>query len=171
MPIVEITSWEATNAYIADPSIFKPVVEGITKSDGCIGIHSGLVEEDRKRFHSFIVWETLEHHKALTSQPSFAEWLKIIQSVKVGESKTSHVDFVKDFTPALTAPTTEILWMTLNEGKTKEDLYNILSTMATKIDAGNAKYAPVTWGPTLEDSNTFYLTIGWDSTKVRLLSL
>ena len=77
-----------------------------------------------------------------------------------------HVDFIKPYTPSQSAPTTEVLAITLKEGKTKADLWKVLEAITAKIDEENPKYAPVTWGQTLEDEKKFYLTIGWDSSDV-----
>ncbi|KDR82944.1 hypothetical protein GALMADRAFT_238635 [Galerina marginata CBS 339.88] len=164
MPVVEIAWWPASDALLADPTIVAPALEYISKVDGCLGIYSGLVEEDKKTVYAFIVWETVEHHKTLMKHPEYPAVLGLAPSVG-GELKLNHVNYIKDFVPALTAPTTEILGITLKEGKTKEDLENVLNKLAVRIDAANSKYAPVTWGPTVEDPKKFFLSIGWDSAK------
>lgn len=166
MPVVEIVWWQASEALLADPEIIKPSLEYISKVDGCLGIYSGLAEEDNKTVYGFIVWETLEHHQALINHPEYPAILGLAPSVD-GELKLHHVGFTKEFVPALTAPTTEILGITLKEGKTKEDLYKILGSLATKIEAEN-KHGPVTWGQTVEDPQKFWLTIGWDSVKAHM---
>lgn len=79
-----------------------------------------------------------------------------------------HVEFLQDPFPGLSAPTTEILDMTLKESKTKEDLYDVLNTLASKLDV-DSPYPPVTWGEFREEPGKGYaLVLGWNSSKVSL---
>jgi len=114
------------------------------------------------------VWETLEHHKALMNHPKYPKFIGLgptIASKKDGGTGITlfHVEFIKPFTPSHSAPTTEVLAITLKEGQTKEDLWKAVNAISAKIDSENPKHVPVTWGQTLEDEQKFYLTIGWDS--------
>jgi len=36
MPVVEIASWPASDAYLADPKVLLPGIEYLKKVDGCI---------------------------------------------------------------------------------------------------------------------------------------
>jgi len=81
-----------------------------------------------------------------------------------------HVEFLQDPFPALIAPITEILTMTLKEGKTKEDLYDVLNILASKMDV-DAPYPPVARGEIREEPGKGYaLILGWNSSKVSLAS-
>lgn len=77
-----------------------------------------------------------------------------------------HIDYLHDFFPALTAPVTEVLLMTLKDGKTKEDLDSILLPLGNKIDTKNIHNRPANQGVILEDPKQFVVTIGWDSIQV-----
>lgn len=102
-----------------------------------------------------------------------AEYPQIIglaPSVGDGGIQMNHVEFIDDFTPLLNAPTTEILKFRLKEGKSKDDVYNILQSLVPKVAALNNKYAPGTWGQTREEVDRFYLMTGWDSMQVNLFS-
>lgn len=79
-----------------------------------------------------------------------------------------HVEFHKDATPSLLAPTTQVVHATLKGDTSKESLYIVFEQIAAQIDPANAKYAPVTWGQIKEDPAKFFLTVGWDSSKVSL---
>ncbi|KDR82943.1 hypothetical protein GALMADRAFT_134467 [Galerina marginata CBS 339.88] len=164
MPVVEIAWWPASDALLADPTVVGPALEYISKVDGCLGIYSGLAEEDKKTVYAFIVWETVEHHKTLMKHPEYPAILGLAPSVG-GELKLNHIEYIQDFVPALTAPTTEILGISLREGKTREDLEKALAAVNSKVEVANPKYAPVAWGPTVEDPQKFWLNIGWESAK------
>jgi hypothetical protein len=80
-----------------------------------------------------------------------------------------HVEFLQDPIPALIAPVTEIFTMTLKEGKTKEDLYEVLSNIGAKM-AVDAPY-PSALGEIREEPGKGYaLVLGWNSSKVSLAS-
>jgi len=56
--------------------------------------------------------------------------------------------------------------MTLKEGKTKEGLYDVLTTLASKMDV-DAPYAPVSRGEVREEPGKGYaLVVGWNNSKV-----
>ncbi|KAF8885684.1 hypothetical protein CPB84DRAFT_1733897 [Gymnopilus junonius] len=167
MPVIEIASWVPSKAYLADPTILKPALDFLKTVDGCKDVYTGVAEEQSTLF-LFVVWESFAHHKALINNPEYPQVIGLGPSIASKEEGGSgvtvyHVEFINPFEPSQSAPTTEILAITLKEGKTKEDLTNVVNTMSAKINAENPKHAPVTWGQTLEDEQKFYLTIGWDS--------
>ncbi|PPQ83568.1 hypothetical protein CVT26_003974 [Gymnopilus dilepis] len=154
-------------AYLADPNLVNPVIEFLKTVDGVLDTYIGIAEEENTLF-AFVVWESLEHHITVTKHPEYPQIMQLgpcIASAEEGGSGLTlyHVDFIKPYTPSQSAPTTEVLAITLKEGKTKADLWRVLEAITAKIDEENPKYAPVTWGQTLEDEKKFYLTIGWDS--------
>ncbi|KAF8885696.1 hypothetical protein CPB84DRAFT_1964700 [Gymnopilus junonius] len=166
MPLVEIAWWTPSEAYLADNSIIKPALDFLKTVEGCKHIYSGLSETDTdKTLFLFIVWETYDHHAALMAHPDYP------QNVGLGptagsEVSVTHVAFTKDVDASLSAPVTEILAMTLQEGKTKEDFLKAGQAIAEQLDLANPKHAPVTWGRTLEDEKKFFTTVGWDSAEV-----
>jgi len=78
-----------------------------------------------------------------------------------------HVEFLQDPFPALSAPTTEILIMTLKKGKTQEELYDVLTILASKMDV-DGPYPSVSRGEVREEPGKGYaLVVGWNNSKVR----
>jgi hypothetical protein len=60
--------------------------------------------------------------------------------------------------------------MTLKAGKTKEDLYDVLNLLASKLDV-EAPYPPLARGEVREEPGKGYvLVLGWNSSKVSLAS-
>ena len=113
------------------------------------------------------VWESYEHHKTLMAHPEYPQIIGLGPSVG-GEVSVNHVNFVKDVDASLSAPVTELLAMTLQEGKTADDFAKAGAAIAEQLDIANPTHAPVTWGQTVEDEKKFYTTVGWDSAEVSL---
>lgn len=158
--------------------------------------HYGVSEEDSSTFYLFLgaftpdnfpyrtglliqlvsflllqihtAWETLAAHKALIGTPGYPQDTGLIAAMDLSKPTTmNHIEFNHDVLPAFNAPVTEILSVTLQEGKTKDDLDSILEAVAAKINSlNNPKYGQVAWGQSLEAPEKFYLVIGWDSVKV-----
>ncbi|KAH9478066.1 hypothetical protein JR316_0010303 [Psilocybe cubensis] len=173
MPIVKISTWQVSEAHIADSTLWTSLAQEIGQAPGCLGVYSGIAEEDGKRFHSFVVWESLGHYDSFSNSPGFGTLLTAFEQVRSGPSQSYFVAFNQDFIPALSAPTTEILRMSILDGKSTEDLESIVGTIKGRIDSGNEKFAPVAWGPIVknqegEDGKQFYLVIGWESVKAHV---
>lgn len=168
MPVIEITSFALSEAFLADPNILTPALDFLVKVNGCLGIYHGIPEEDEQMIFLFIVWETFEHHKALIDHPNYPNIIGFRPSIGAGGVTIKHVEFIQDPFPALSAPTTEILEMTLKAGKTKEDLYDVLKILASKMDV-EAPYPPVSRGEVREEpGKSYFLVLGWNSSKEHL---
>ena len=107
----------------------------------------------------------MEHHKALVNRPGYPEILGLKPAIN-GEHKLYHIDFNHSPKASVTAPTTEILILTLKEGKTKEHLDTILAAADPKIIADGGVFGPSAWGATQESPNVIILLLGWESSKV-----
>ncbi|KAH9480649.1 hypothetical protein JR316_0007249 [Psilocybe cubensis] len=159
MPVVEIVKVSASEAYKADPSILNPVAKFLS--------YSGLAEEDGVTLYLLVVWETLEHHRALQRRPGYPQIVGLGPAID-GELQMHHVEFNKDISSALNAPVTEIVRLALKPGvqtATKERLYELLKDGGEKIDAKNT-HVPAIWGQSTEDTQVFWFLCGWDSVKV-----
>ncbi|KAF8885686.1 hypothetical protein CPB84DRAFT_1788151 [Gymnopilus junonius] len=163
MPIVEITWWAPSKAFEADKSIINPALDFLKNTDGCNAVYSGFAEEENTYF-LFLVWETLQHHQKLMAHPEYPQVTGLVPTIGEGGIKMYHVDFIRDFIPAVSAPSTEILEIALKEGRSKEELFRIITENGVNIEKFlPAEHRPVTLGTTLEDSNKFFGSIGWKS--------
>ncbi|KAF8954299.1 hypothetical protein BDZ97DRAFT_489766 [Flammula alnicola] len=171
MPLYEIITFPASEAFVTDSAtVLKAPAEFLSTVDGLPSVFAGLAEEEKT---GFIVaeWETYEHHKAMTQRPGYPQIVGFGPAfASAGERSSFHVDFIADpKAGALTAPTTEVMVMTLKEGKTKDDLAAVLAVLGPKITAAEGAYEPLAWGETREEpGKKFYLFLGWESTKVRI---
>jgi hypothetical protein len=112
------------------------------------------------------VWGTpFEGHKGLLNHSGIIEELHS----SFGPDGIKHINFTQDGPrpfPAITAPVSEILDMTLKEGKTKEDLVEVLAVLAPMLDV-DSPYPPPAWGESHEEpGNRYALLLGWNSAKV-----
>ena len=104
-------------------------------------------------------------------RPNYPHFIGFGPSLGAGGATIKHVEFLQDPFPALTAPVTEILDMTLKAGKTKENLYDVLNLLASKLDV-EAPYPPLARGEVREEPGKGYLLVlGWNSSKVSLALL
>lgn len=108
-----------------------------------------------------LVWKSYEHHKALTSRINYSEILGLKDSHKI-----YRLELNNDPLPALLAPITEVSTLILKPGKTKPELDAIV-TADLPFTSEPGCFGPISWGATLEFSNTIFMLFGWESTKVR----
>jgi len=122
--------------------------------------------------HIQAVWESSEHHKNFKDRPGFPGIIGLGPSIDPEGTKFKCIDvnFIQDPFIALSAPTTEIVEMTLKEGKTKEDLYEVLTVLASKLDV-DAPYPPTAWGESQDETKRYGLVLGWNNSKVNLSQL
>ncbi|KAF8885688.1 hypothetical protein CPB84DRAFT_1750098 [Gymnopilus junonius] len=150
MPVVEIAWWTPSEAFDADKSIINPALDFTKSVDGCNAVYSGFAEEENT-FFLFLVWETLEHHKKLMAHPEYPKITRLLPTIGAGGINVYHVEFNKDFTPAV--------------GQDQEELYETLSANGSLIEEVlPEEHRPAVYGQTVEDPTKFYGSIGWKST-------
>ena len=110
-------------------------------------------------------WDKYEDHKALQDDPIRYPIIQGLMAPAIGDGpfKMNHVYFNKSPTAAFGAPVTAFLVLTLKDGHSKDQLEKAITALTSQIGSGHT----VTWGPTEEDGNKFFLVIGWKSLKVR----
>jgi hypothetical protein len=114
-----------------------------------------------------LAWETYEHHLALMKREGYPDIIGLAPVFGEGDPKLYHVDFIESPETALAQNATEILIMTLKEGKTKEDLAAAIAVLGAKITAEDGCSKPLAWGETREEpGKTFFSFLGWESSKV-----
>ncbi|KAF9485818.1 hypothetical protein BDN70DRAFT_870708 [Pholiota conissans] len=166
MPVHEVITFTPSDAFIADPvSTFQNAREFLSKVEGCLSIYGGLAEEE-KTAYGVITWETFEHHQAVTQLDGYPGIIGLAPIFGEGDRKLYHVDFNESPDAPIGMKVTEVLTMTLKEGKTKEELAEVLSVLAPKITAEEGCTKPLAWGETREEpGKTFFLLLGWESSK------
>jgi hypothetical protein len=117
--------------------------------------------------YHLLAWETYEHHLALMKREGYPGIIGLAPVFGEGDPKLYHVDFIESPDTTLAQNATEVLTMTLKEGKTKEDLAAAVAVLGPKITAEEGCAKPLAWGETREEpGKTFFLFLGWESSKV-----
>lgn len=109
------------------------------------------------------MWETLDHHKKVIADPSYAELTKLLAPVYTDHIEMVHVDMNGDPKSALSAPITDLTYITLKEGKTQKDLTACFTSYVT---AGFALESGTLYGPVIEKPETFCRVVPWESVEV-----
>jgi hypothetical protein len=63
-----------------------------------------------------------------------------------GDKRSNNVDFIEGPDAAIAQNRTEVVILTLKEGKTKEDLAAVIAVLAPKITAEEGCAKPLAWG-------------------------
>jgi len=162
MPVVEFAWFSASDSLKADYSLINPALDHIKKAEGCINVYYGYAEEDKDVVCLVIVWESYEHHKALTDDPSYSSvGDKLIRPIIGAIAPTIyHVEFTTDFYPAFGSPITEVLSGKAKEGKSQEEFKAALKVVSDLIVS-----APYASGEAREEPGKYFVLIGWESAE------
>ncbi|KAJ3514130.1 hypothetical protein NLJ89_g2548 [Agrocybe chaxingu] len=170
MLVVEFISWAATDAFLSDTNThFRPAVDQISKSDGCLAIYSGQEKEDRNNFWMVVAWQSGTHLQAAMNRPEYAGMMdKLRPFSRSGHLDVHHIDVNKDTNAALGVAFTTIVFLNLKAGVAATDATSKVSTvLGRSLDAGSATgtYPPGFWGRTHESARKFVAAIGWSSVQ------
>ncbi|KAF9524296.1 hypothetical protein CPB83DRAFT_774039 [Crepidotus variabilis] len=173
MPVYEVFFFPASELMQKNNDALLPVIDHVSRADGVLEVRYGFAEEDKTTLYCVIKWETIDHHKAMMQRADYPDLFVKLKPVMAGTPQLFHIEFENDATSAFDAPTTEITWINLKEGKTKTDVRDVLNKhMGPKIMAlPGVVSGSASWNETVEDSNRFLLVIGWESSKVRTICL
>jgi len=162
IPVTELVFFTSSEAFRSDPASIINNVGGILgKSEGMISAYHGPEIEDPSQAYLVVLWETLEHHKALISSPSYPALMEGLKPAIGGPFEMLHAKFNKDPTKAFTAPVTEIAVLTATPGKPREEIGKLLDVISSQEP--NSKVTLSTWGPVVEKEDVFILVVGWES--------
>jgi hypothetical protein len=111
-------------------------------------------------------WETIEHHKNLMKHESFDQLKKSLGPVFAAIPQTEHFAFESSTIPALSAPVTEIVFLTPKEGKSKEEVKAAIGTLLAEMNKLKGLHPPIAYGYSLSNENKAAALLGWDSVEV-----
>ncbi|KAK2465361.1 hypothetical protein APHAL10511_002715 [Amanita phalloides] len=165
MPVVEIHRFPASDAFIADQSIAKRLLDNLKGTKGQIERYYGLQIEDGKTGFLVLVWESYEHFVDLKNGSSYLTLIEVFKALHIeGAQSQIHVHFDGDTTPAFKAPTTEFVFAGAKEGvaSTIEERKKAFYTITTKLRTVKGFHGAVA-GEIRGESDTFGAVLGWDS--------
>ncbi|KAI0747599.1 hypothetical protein C8Q80DRAFT_1167585 [Daedaleopsis nitida] len=172
LPTVEIVCAPATDAVRTDPhnrELVKTTFSILQQQEGLQRIYYGLQLEDQKTCYHFVVWETLEHHQKLMSNPE--TYPKLTGSVgpifEGGASKIEmiHVKPTTEPFRAFEAPALELAVFTLLEGQPMSALEEIVGDLVKAVSTGEPEVIHASWGHVVEKADQLALFIGWTSVE------
>ncbi|TCD69134.1 hypothetical protein EIP91_008610 [Steccherinum ochraceum] len=148
--------WQTTCDYV------EPLVNAFKVIPGIVSGYFGLQLQDSQQLYFIQVWESLEKHREVLASP--AAWDAAKQRVEVISSKQEsyHALFDADPRPALSAPCTEILRVTANEGVARETVLSILTSLGETLQTIPGVVGPAT-GLVAEDDQSIAFVCGWQS--------
>lgn len=123
-------------------------------------IYQGIQLENPATGYVFNAWETLAHHQALQSSPSYPVVVQSMTPAFIGPIDVLHVTFVGGLS-ALDKPVTQITFITLNKGASKERALELLEGIRSEGGRG----ATFAFGPAIEKEDIIVSIIGWDSVE------
>ncbi|EPQ53605.1 hypothetical protein GLOTRDRAFT_100664 [Gloeophyllum trabeum ATCC 11539] len=162
LPVAELVLFTSSEAYQNDQGVLGGLIDILNKTEGKIATYHGPEVEDPTKGYLFVLWQTLEHHKALMSGPTYPALVETLKPAVGGPFEMLHINFTKDPTPALEAPVTEVALVTLKPGKTKEEVGPLLHKLTGLPTPG---IVLSTWGPTVEKEETLIIAAGWESVE------
>ncbi|EKM51873.1 uncharacterized protein PHACADRAFT_150667 [Phanerochaete carnosa HHB-10118-sp] len=167
LPVAEIAKLVASDAYRADPTVVNEALEILAKTPGFIAAWHGLEIQDPQYLYAVILWESVEHHRALIAdQVAYPAIGEKMRKVSNGRVWLYHVHFNAEVDKALNAPTTELALMTVKDSvetsqyleTAKTIVPQIYSTLPNEVFEGG-------WGPTVENDRKFMICLGWHSVE------
>lgn len=169
MPIIEICSFTASEAFLEDPHLAHPAYELIRLRKGLRHIYEGIGIEEPNTIWLLLVWDSYEDHKALMDDQELYP--------KVGEALGKciganflmrHVEFNETTRIALTSPVSEIVTLELKDKASAEQKKALNEVMLDLIEHGHTaprakEHPPFAFGETRESAGSFYFLGGWTS--------
>ncbi|KAH9934989.1 uncharacterized protein B0H18DRAFT_979310 [Fomitopsis serialis] len=169
LPCVEVAVAPANEAFLANPkdkSLVQPALDLLKSSKGLIKIYYGQESEDpRRSTYTTVIWEELQDHRNLQADP--------VQYPILGKH-TQHVIHIQPLAEpykALEAPATELAYMKVIPGVSKEILENQLDGLVKAVNGLPESHGAISavWGPTVEDDDTLELDTArqahWNAVK------
>ncbi|KAJ3542491.1 hypothetical protein NMY22_g3502 [Coprinellus aureogranulatus] len=146
MPVVEIATFPASEAFIADPTLLNgPITNILAKADGFISAYVGFQVEDQKTAYLVVAQNQLSS----------------------GAIKIQHVEFAGRCHPSpSTLLLTEVANCQAEGGQGQGGFRRIHSYDSRKrLKPFQVIHDPGAYGEVIEEQRSFYLVLGWESVE------
>ncbi|KAF9450574.1 hypothetical protein P691DRAFT_758079 [Macrolepiota fuliginosa MF-IS2] len=171
MPVVEICSFAASEAFRKDPHLAHPAYELIRLQKGLQYIYEGVGIEEPNTVWLLLVWDSYDDHKALIdNEELYPKVTEALGKCIGGDFIMRHVEFNEITRIALTSPVSEIVALELRDKTSAERKEALKKVMVDMIEhchtAPRAKdHPPFAYGETKESAGSFYFLGGWTSVE------
>ncbi|KAK2465360.1 hypothetical protein APHAL10511_002714 [Amanita phalloides] len=173
MSVVEIHRFLASDAFIADQSIAKQLLDILKGIKGQIRRYYGLQVEDNKTGFLVLVWESYEDFADIKNNPSYSAIIEVFKTLHMeGPQSQIHVLFNGDTTPVFNAPVTEFTFANAKEGvvSTIEERKKGFDAILTKLKPAQGLHGVVS-GEIRGDPDTLSAVLGWDSVDAHIQAI
>ncbi|KAF8158086.1 hypothetical protein B0H34DRAFT_440812 [Crassisporium funariophilum] len=171
MPVVEIISFHASEALIADPTLGHVGRDYLKKCEGCISLGRGFQSDDKTKVITVVVWESYGHYENMTKRDDYAGFLADFKCTLASGLLLQHVEFKSDPANAFHAPITEMSTFKVKEGHSQAELDGVIAEIAKNQHLAKGMYPPLAWGEVKQTPGTYILFIGWDSVEADMNSV
>ncbi|KAH7908048.1 hypothetical protein BJ138DRAFT_1103822 [Hygrophoropsis aurantiaca] len=161
--VAEITYFEASEAYKADPSSLNGPLESLRKTEGLISSYIGYETEDPKILFWVNDWKSKSSHDALVQSEVYPGIVAASRPAFASQPVASYVEFDNTVGP-LSAAATEFVTFTLNEGQSVDKLDSLVNQLKQQL-VGTPKFHGASWGKVIGKSNVYFGILGWDSVQ------
>ncbi|KAJ7600754.1 hypothetical protein C8J56DRAFT_911195 [Mycena floridula] len=170
MPVLHRVTFPASDAYKLNLTLAEPAVKVIADAEGYLGAWYGLQNEveGAELGHLVTAWETYEHHKKVVDGPGYADIMAGVKPALKGPLDSHHIKVTMDHIPALSAPTTEFVSVTLKEGKDMAELLKVSERMINHLNGAKGAFPPIVFGTSIEEPTKIILVIGWGSRQIHM---
>ncbi|KZT11601.1 uncharacterized protein LAESUDRAFT_720850 [Laetiporus sulphureus 93-53] len=171
LPCIEVAETPSTEAFLANPkdkSLVQPALDLLKNSKGIVKSYYGLQSEEEKHFYVYNVWERLQDHENLQAD---AVNYPILQQhclkVMAGAPNVIHIQPAAEPYKALSAPTTELGFITIKPGVSKATVEAKTKELVANANKLPAEWGVISavWGRVVEKDDTLALVIGWTSVE------
>ncbi|KAI0812385.1 hypothetical protein BC629DRAFT_1436458 [Irpex lacteus] len=167
-PCLEVFRAAATDLYRSEGAkSIQPVIDILNKTDGHIITYTGTELQDPNYWWAIVVWESVEHHRALVNNKEVYPTLR--EQLGKGVAKLDSLFHVilspSEPYPALEAPLTELAIWTLHETTDKATFTDIFVPLMGE----GIKKLPIQtggWGFTVENDRQIAVILGWENMEV-----
>ncbi|THH27903.1 hypothetical protein EUX98_g6284 [Antrodiella citrinella] len=160
---LEVYRFDADRLLQVTSEYMHPLIGAVKAVSGINVGFFGQQFQDAKQLYLIQLWDSYEKHVELRTDS--AHWAGVQEHIDVISSKqfSYHGAYDVDPTPALTAPVTEILKLTANEGVSRDD--TLLPVLASTVELLRAisGVQGASFGPVLEDNKSVAFVCGWQS--------
>jgi hypothetical protein len=110
------------------------------------------------------VWKTLEHYKKMTQHSGYAAVVASLAPAHTGPVTTLSYEMSEDPSKALSAALTDLTYVTLKAGKSKDAIKPFVDAVGKYIDLSHG----YSRGWCAEKPNTYLTILGWASLEASL---
>ncbi|KAF8956993.1 hypothetical protein BDZ97DRAFT_137718 [Flammula alnicola] len=166
MTIVEIVSFTASEALLADPSLGDAAVEYLKMAEGCQKALRGFQVKDKTKAYLVVTWDSYNSYEKLQKRGDYPSFVESMKENLSGAPVVQHLDFDVDSSNAFGAPVTELATITPKDGHSQEDLDVLLAEFREEASKTKSLTPPIAVGKIKQIPEAYLTALGWDGVEI-----